>query len=457
MKLNLLLTLCALFGMGAAWGQTDRWIFPLVFTDATNNPDTVWFIQYDNEETTLETILQEEGINPNVDTTSFCVYFEDGSDNKTKVSAKPFGTDFEEVKIDSKNVEFPIRTNWDRSIVNSPCEPYGAIQFSQITSEYFFGGFDINGHQPDDLYDLWDNIFQNADSTGLQPAVVYNGIETYPDIEEWALNNYFPMYITLSRVHQHNGNLSYFHATVEGHTVMLDWTYTGCDHVSYYYVARQHVQSGTFDSYNTTTETSFTEYDVPAGKYYYELNGLYPNGTYINPDVLQTYGIYVEILDDPISNLQANISGNNVTLTWDIQRLSESYGIYRDEVLVGNTTENSYTDYNVPNGNHVYSVVAYESDGTSSFTVSLELTIDGTVENHTVVKAFPNPASEIVNIEYLHESEGLVTISNMLGSTMLVEPLNNGTFSVENIPTGIYFVRIVTTNGKKLVTKLVKK
>lgn len=455
MKRKLLLTLAVLLVIGKAKAQTDRWIFPLVFTDATNNPDTVWFVQYDSTMVTLNAILEEEGINPNVDTTNFCVYFEDGLGNKTKISAKPFGTNFEEVRIDAKNIEFPIRTNWDRNIVNSPCEPYGAIQFSQITGEYF-GMFDINGYQYDDVYDLWDNIFQNADSTGLQPAVVYNNEIEIGDEEEWVLNNYFPMYITLSRVHQHNGYLSYFHATVEGHTVMLDWAYTGCDHVSYYYVARQPVQGGT-SSYNTTTETAFTEYDVPAGKYYYELNGLYPNGAYINPDVLQTYGIYVEVLEDPISNLQANINGNNVTLTWDTPRLYENYGICRDEVLIGNTTDNSYTDYNVPDGNHTYLVVVYDSDETPSFTASLEITIDGIVENYIVVNAYPNPASEIVNIEYLDESEGQVTITNMLGSIMSVEPLNNGTFSVENIPTGIYFVRIVTTNGKILVTKLVKK
>jgi len=305
MKRKLLLTLAVLLVIGTAKAQTDRWIFPLVFTDATNNPDTVWFIQYNNEITTLETILQEEGINPDVDTTRFHVYFTDSNGIKTRIATRQFSGNFNDVTLEAGLCEFPIQASWDKNLLSLSSELFGPITYSTIKSLYT-EICSVDGGAPTDDDDLWANIFSMMDSTGQQPAAYYseNGAFYGDDgMLSWFLDSFFPMYVTLTREHFHSGNIHGLTASTNGHNVILNWNYGGCEHIDHFEVYRGTL-GGTLLSHHTTTETHFEEENVPAGQYEYMIDGYFTDGSHIyDPILYNPYpSVTVEVQDDTVSN-----------------------------------------------------------------------------------------------------------------------------------------------------------
>lgn len=102
----------------------------------------------------------------------------------------------------------------------------------------------------------------------------------------------------------------------------------------------------------------------------------------------------------------------------------------------------------------------FNSDG---YTVSLATCPDGAptnVEKETADKAtfqiYPNPVTDIV---YLKGNENIaeVNIVSMSGTTVKANISNNNAINVSDLPNGIYFIRIKTTEGSLLHHKLVKK
>lgn len=470
MKRILLLTLAVLLVIGTAKAQTDRWIFPLVFTDATNSPDTVWFIQYNNEVTTLETILQEEGINPDVDTTRFHVYFTDSNGIKTRIATRQFSGNFNDVKLDAGLCEFPIQASWDKNLLSLSSELFGPITYSTIKSLYT-ELCSVDGGAPTDDDDLWANIFSMMDSTGLQPAAYYseNGA-FYGDngMLSWFLDSFFPMYVTLTREHFHHGNIGGFTATVNGHDVTLNWVYfQGCEHLNYFTLLRLNSSETELLASYTTTEMTFTETDVPAGTYIYSINGVFSDGTYVydndeHPFLSVIYMVTIEPAEmPPVTNLQYIIQGNNITLSWEASRNPYSfYSIYRNDSLLANTEDTFYIDCNVPIGTHAYSIIENYCNGDFSSPASLYITIDG-LNDKLIYKdhVWPNPTRDLLNILFYNEDASIqVFLLDAYGRKVKSEAINNChigsnqiVLNTDGMPSGLYFVHIVSKNINKMI------
>ena len=82
------------------------------------------------------------------------------------------------------------------------------------------------------------------------------------------------------------------------------------------------------------------------------------------------------------TNLVATIDGNNVTLSWDAASNASSYNIYRNGSHIGNTSETTYFDGNLPYGIYTYYLKSVDANGlwsASSETASVTYLPEGSI------------------------------------------------------------------------------
>lgn len=85
---------------------------------------------------------------------------------------------------------------------------------------------------------------------------------------------------------------------------------------------------------------------------------------------------------------------------------------------------------------------------------SAGLTTDIPVEEEDLIKIYPNPASENLNIEFnLDKQEKITaTLVNMTGKIVYQKILTERTINLSDLPTGVYFL-ILAENGKRIIHK----
>ena len=76
------------------------------------------------------------------------------------------------------------------------------------------------------------------------------------------------------------------------------------------------------------------------------------------------------------TNLVASVEGDNVSLSWDAATNAASYNIYRNRVLIGNTSGTTFTDTDMVYGGYAYSLKSVDAAGlTSAFSETITVTI----------------------------------------------------------------------------------
>ena len=123
-------------------------------------------------------------------------------------------------------------------------------------------------------------------------------------------------------------------------------------------------------------------------------------------------------------------------------------------------TERAYTfHHQIPaKGDNLYRLKMIDRDGTFAYSRIRSLKSEGTLE--TEITVYPNPASNTLFVRNPGMVSGL-TILNINGQVVLQSDSidgNTGKLSIENLPSGIYVVRIKRKNGldsahKILVTR----
>lgn len=159
---------------------------------------------------------------------------------------------------------------------------------------------------------------------------------------------------------------------------------------------------------------------------------------------------------EPIQNLKAEVKDKNVTLTWDAPRSLTGYKVMRNDEVVGETNELSYTDSNVPDGEYKYSVVAmYKGGESQSETVDVKVGIVGVGESSDIeFTIYPNPANDVVTIKSSAQKYEYQMINN-LGQVVLSGALSGeNTISVKNINKGIYFLKLIA-DGEVSINRLI--
>ena len=134
----------------------------------------------------------------------------------------------------------------------------------------------------------------------------------------------------------------------------------------------------------------------------------------------------------------------------------EGYNVYRNGEVIDYVDEptTEYVDVDVPIGVHTYYVTAVydegESDPSNTVTVDIITSVPDVDASQMVI--YPNPATNMVNIESESEIISLVLYTYLGQVVTNLEPgINKVVLDVSNREPGIYFVRLETEKG--VVTK----
>lgn len=139
---------------------------------------------------------------------------------------------------------------------------------------------------------------------------------------------------------------------------------------------------------------------------------------------------------EPPTNLFASVENGDVTLSWDAVVNAVSYNVYRDGSLIGNTTETTYTDYNLFYGVHTYflkSVDVNDLYSTSSESVSVTIEPEGGVfigDGGTAIDSY-FPSYSFFCYSYTQQIYTASEIGSW-GSILSVSFFNDGTERTRN-------------------------
>ena len=127
-----------------------------------------------------------------------------------------------------------------------------------------------------------------------------------------------------------------------------------------------------------------------------------------------------------------------------------NFKLYRQ--ATGETFEVSFTyDAEYPNYNGLFAI-----NGVSRV-VGMTMSITGLndIPTSNSVSVFPNPANDVINVASDYDIKS-VTLVNYVGQTVFTQPVSGNTYqiNVSGYVTGMYFVRIETTDGNVITKRI---
>ena len=163
----------------------------------------------------------------------------------------------------------------------------------------------------------------------------------------------------------------------------------------------------------------------------------------------------------PIQNLTINVKDNERNVTWNAPEKGNpiGYNVYvNNELVLENTTELSYNTTSNDDVFFVEVVALYENDKTSVGVAKKYAYGDNIDEQHEIqCKVYPNPVNDRLYIVTEDEVENVV-VYDIYGRLQVTEtPRHQGnlTIDLENLKSGIYFVKINTEKGN-IVKRIIK-
>lgn len=162
-----------------------------------------------------------------------------------------------------------------------------------------------------------------------------------------------------------------------------------------------------------------------------------------------------------------------ISLDWQTVSNAESYTIYRrtdgsdfDQPLASDLESPEYLDDSeLPNGDYYYVVTAVNSAGESPHSNEVKVSVTSVVEDYlvsgSVLKTYPNPTMESLNLQFSLASYTtvLVSVRDMTGRELDThETLGTDisiAFDVSHYPTGVYVLQI-TLNGETTIRTFIK-
>ncbi len=151
----------------------------------------------------------------------------------------------------------------------------------------------------------------------------------------------------------------------------------------------------------------------------------------LGTDISLAIAYLAQILIPP-QNLAIQITGNDVTLSWEAPSTEEvlGYNVYRDGLIIAEEiTELSYTDPGLPDGSYWYAITALYPEGESVLSEPVQATIGGFIGK---VQGFVRDATTRLNIE----SAWVSAQDSDFGAVTYYTPF--GSHYTLSLPGGIY-------------------
>jgi hypothetical protein len=158
-------------------------------------------------------------------------------------------------------------------------------------------------------------------------------------------------------------------------------------------------------------------------------------------------------------NLPMSPNATVTNSTTSSGRALVGYNVWRDGVLIGNTTEITYLDETVVIDNYYcYQVTAVYEDCESLPSNEACILVDNVpVVEASSVSVYPNPSNNVVNIE-LTGNISQVVVYNYVGQIVYEQNVTRAQtiqLNVRNYESGAYLVKFVTNAGDSFIKKVI--
>ena len=158
----------------------------------------------------------------------------------------------------------------------------------------------------------------------------------------------------------------------------------------------------------------------------------------------------------PVTDLEADVNENSVSLSWTASEDASAYIINRDGVELANQEGTTFID-NVEDGVYTYSIIATDGNGrySSAAYVTVSVGVVGVEENSLEsLSIYPNPVSNTLTINGGNAEYSYMMFNGM--GQMVANGSAYGTekISVEGLLKGVYFLRL-TSGTQVRVEKVV--
>ncbi len=174
-------------------------------------------------------------------------------------------------------------------------------------------------------------------------------------------------------------------------------------------------------------------------------------------------GIENNHLNIDFNSKQATENGN-ITMLWTdknaIEKTLEDGTELFTLVLLSTVNSRPSTDLELALTNDITEVAAWDKDlNEHIIIIRKQKTINGKLETINELVIYPNPATGLINLNVANMvGKGSIFITNVYGKKVKNQSLNIGTntINISNLSKGMYFVSILTSEGKTTKKLLVE-
>lgn len=240
--------------------------------------------------------------------------------------------------------------------------------------------------------------------------------------------------------------------TYECTDVMLQWEMPAGGTPDSWNIYRDGTLLGSSTTMTYTDEMVMTETEY----------GYFIKAVYAGEESMPTATQYITVpvpADLEVPFIDGTGSGTTAVITWEAPEgclVPDGYNLYRDGAMINTSliTELTYSDMGLEPGFYEYYVTAVyyfgESDP-SDETYVLIVGIEETISD--ALQVYPNPASDVLNINSEYTIRQLQVFSNS-GKLILSSEIDNRIYNLDltGMDCGVYYLQLNTT-GNKLIRK----
>ncbi|MCR5657928.1 MAG: T9SS type A sorting domain-containing protein [Bacteroidales bacterium] len=158
----------------------------------------------------------------------------------------------------------------------------------------------------------------------------------------------------------------------------------------------------------------------------------------------------------PIENLTATVEGYHINLEWEAGANPIGYIVYRNGIQVGETTETTFIDEVGTEMTYTYCVVA-EYEGGLSYPECVQVEFhDGFEENEKHIAIYPNPTSNLLNINIEDTDFSFILFNGMGQAVAKGDAHGMAQIHVEDIAKGVYFLHITSKTQAQVVKVIIE-
>ena len=174
--------------------------------------------------------------------------------------------------------------------------------------------------------------------------------------------------------------------------------------------------NGSLSTAHFSSNVSRTEFSFSTNPRPFLTNGSFDNNLKItditNSGSTISFTIGNNSTCEPPTSFIATTNRRNVQLSWDAAANAQSYSIFRNNALIGSTTETSYLDEGLPYGSYNYFVKSEDTNGISSTsTEDITVSIEPVVTDLDITLSNVNPSLSWSSPEWITPEHPTATLT----------------------------------------------